>query len=435
MILNSETIIFTKALFDEESRKEIFDSLLFDDFLTQEAMECFTYMHSAFTTGTIFDEDFKQIVFQKYPHLIDPTKKMENVVHAIQEQKKKSLRIKLDKMFQKYHHVIMDPATSIEEMGYYCKTLYETSSSMAGTTKSPHSRIKGLDDTLNHLQDRASGKIQKLSFNMPNLNFELLKGDLVIVAGRPGSGKTSICLDFARRSALAGQASAFICLETDSKILRTRVISQQSGIEFLKIYNNLNEFTHADLTSFQLAVKTLKEIPLYIHSDYQQSIIDITRLCKFYKNKGVEVIYIDYLQKIAEDRRSRNRVEAVSKISSDLKNIALELDIVIVALAQLNRDSDNSHPRLSNLSGTSQIEKDASTVLIIDRPDSQSPPPQRNYKDNRGGNIDMRGLIALIDGKSRDFLGGVNYFNYDFSRFVLLDRWYPGTPRIMRGNE
>lgn len=433
-MINSETIIFTKALFDEESRREIFDALRLEDFFTDESRRCFTYMRSAFATGTIFDEDFKQLIFQQYPSLIDPTQKRENASRAVQEQKKKSLRLQLDKMMKEYHHIIVDPATSVEEMAYYCKTLYETSSSMEGTANSPQSRLKGMENTVNHLQDRATGKIKTLKFHMPNLDFELIKGDLVIVAGRPGSGKTSICLDFARRSALAGQAAAFICLETDSNILRTRVLSQQSEIPFLKIYNKLNEFTKGDIEEFQRAVETIKNIPLYIHSKYNQTTVDIHRLCKYYKSKGVDVVYVDYLQKVAEDKRSRNRVEAVSKISSDLKSIALELDMVIVALAQLNRDSDNSHPRLSNLSGTSQIEKDASTVLIIDRPDSQTPPPARSYKDNHGGVIDMRGLVALIDGKSRDFLGGVNYFNYDFSYFKLLDRWYTGTPRTYRND-
>lgn len=432
-MINSQGIIFSNALLNDKMRKEIFSEISQDDFIVREALECYYNLASAFESGTIFDLEFKESMMMIHTTVIDPTidSTVDEIKHAIKEQKKKVLRSRLADKMGKYRDAICDPAISIEEMQNYCKDIYDLASSATELTASTPTKAENITSSLKRMEDIKAGRIKYLSFNMPGLDHvKFIPGDLVVLAGRASSGKTAIALDFCRMSAIAGQSTAFICVESDSDVLYWRTYSQHSMLPFDRIAEGGKDFTTGEWNTFMKSVEEIKNMPMLIESHYKKTVHDIYRICKRLKKQGVEIIYIDYLQKILENPHSRSRHEAVAEISSELKNIALELDIVLVALTQLNRGSDQSTPGLSNLAESSRIEQDASVVLIIDRPDAVNPPPKRNYSF-RGGNIDMKGLIALIIAKSRNGKTGIGFFEYEFSCLKLLKQW-TGDPRVLR---
>jgi replicative DNA helicase len=188
------------------------------------------------------------------------------------------------------------------------------------------------------------------------------KGNLVIVGGRPGMGKSALGLNFC----IDGSKYAkyvFVSIEMSSDELAERVIADISGIENYKIRNA------------KLSIEQLQNIAseIYNQSDFHlidtkdNNVYNIISLLKVHRAKfGVDVVVIDYLQKL--DAGGKDLRTNVGLASTALKNFARELGITVIALAQLNRDGKNSRPELTELKESGQIEQDADVVLFPFRP-------------------------------------------------------------------
>ena len=216
------------------------------------------------------------------------------------------------------------------------------------------------------------------------------KSDLVVVAARPGMGKTAFVLSLARNAAVGfNKPIAFFSLEMSSVQLVQRMIASETGIPAEKLKKGqLNPVEWQQLVSM---TGKLSEAPIYIDDTPALSIFDLRSKCRRLKvQHNIELIVVDYLQLMRSDvdAKSGNREQEISSISRSLKAIAKELNVPIIALSQLSRAVESrggiKRPQLSDLRESGAIEQDADMVLFIYRPEYYKIEYDEENKPTRG---------------------------------------------------
>ncbi len=199
--------------------------------------------------------------------------------------------------------------------------------------------------------------------------------DLIILAARPGMGKTAFVLSMARNMAVDHNVPvAVFSLEMASVQLITRMIASETGISQEKLRKGqLEAYEWEQLTS---KVKTLESAPLFLDDTPALSVFDLRAKCRRLKSQhNIGIIVIDYLQLMTAggDGKNGNREQEISTISRSLKSIAKELDVPVIALSQLSRAVEtrggSKRPMLSDLRESGAIEQDADIVSFIYRPE------------------------------------------------------------------
>ena len=200
--------------------------------------------------------------------------------------------------------------------------------------------------------------------------------DLIIIAARPGMGKTAFVLSMARNMAIDHKKSvAIFSLEMSSVQLITRMISSETGLTSEKLRKGtLSQGEWDTLTS---RVKDLEKAKLFIDDTPALSIFDLRAKCRrLASSHGINVIVIDYLQLMtagSDKKNSGNREQEISTISRSLKSLAKELNVPVIALSQLSRAVETrggaKRPQLSDLRESGAIEQDADIVSFIYRPE------------------------------------------------------------------
>jgi replicative DNA helicase len=203
--------------------------------------------------------------------------------------------------------------------------------------------------------------------------------DLIILAARPSVGKTAFALNLARSAALHPTKStpvAVFSLEMSSSQLVQRILSAESEIWLEKIARGKME-DHEMQQLYKRGIQRLANAPIFIDDTPALNIFELRAKCRRLKNKhNVGLIIIDYLQLMsgAGENRNSNREQEISKISRDLKGLAKELQVPIIALSQLSREVEkrkegNKMPQLSDLRESGAIEQDADMVMFLYRPE------------------------------------------------------------------
>lgn len=198
--------------------------------------------------------------------------------------------------------------------------------------------------------------------------------DLIIIAARPGMGKTAFVLTIARNAAVDFKHPiAVFSLEMSSIQLVTRLISAEAQLPGDKLRKgNLENYEWEQLNA---KINTLISAPLFIDDTPSLSIFELRAKCRRLKAQhNIQMVIIDYIQLMSAgmDRNSGNREQEISTISRSLKSLAKELNIPVIALSQLNRSVENrpnKKPLLSDLRESGAIEQDADMVLFIYRPE------------------------------------------------------------------
>src|SRR5208337_4493109 len=213
----------------------------------------------------------------------------------------------------------------------------------------------------------------------------LQASDLVILAGRPGMGKTALATNIAFNIARAyegrtradgvmetvnGGIVGFFSLEMSAEQLATRIIAEQSSVASYKIRRG--DITEGDFRRVADAVTEMQSIPFYIDQTGGISIAQLTaRARRLKRQKGLDLLVIDYLQLLSGSKsRNDNRVQELTEITTGLKALAKELAVPILALSQLSRQvesRDDKRPQLSDLRESGSIEQDADVVLFVYR--------------------------------------------------------------------
>lgn len=225
---------------------------------------------------------------------------------------------------------------------------------------------------------KKSGKLRGLStgfLDLDNLLAGLQKSDLIILAARPSVGKTSLALDIARQAAIKNKEGVGVfSLEMSKEQLVDRILCAQANVSLWKMRTgNLSEKDDDnDFARIGEAMGKLAEAPIYIDDSGTLSIMEIrAKARRLQMEKGLGLIVIDYLQLMeGRGKYGDNRVQEIAEISRGLKSIARELNIPILALAQLSRAVEATHPaipKLSHLRDSGSIEQDADIVMFIYR--------------------------------------------------------------------
>lgn len=199
-------------------------------------------------------------------------------------------------------------------------------------------------------------------------------GELIILAARPGMGKTALALNMATYAATTTEkAIAIFNLEMPAEQLVNRIISAQGGIDAYKLQTG--QMGERDWKRYNEAMNQLAETNLYIEDNSGVTVSEIKAKCRRLANmpKGLGLVVIDYLQLVTTgNRRIESRQVEVSEISRSLKTMALELGVPVIALSQLSRSAEkreSNMPMLADLRESGSIEQDADMVLFINRKD------------------------------------------------------------------
>lgn len=204
----------------------------------------------------------------------------------------------------------------------------------------------------------------------------LQRSDLVIVAGRPGIGKSSFALALARHAALKQNSIvAVFTLEMSSQQLVQRLISSDTSIDSQRLQTGRLQDSEWDV--FVRSSNILAESAIFIDDTPSPSPLEIrTKSRRLAEEHGLDLIIIDYLQLMQGNRPTENRVQEISNITRSLKGLARELHVPVVALSQLSRaveSRDDKHPRLSDLRESGSIEQDADVVMFLYRDEMYNP--------------------------------------------------------------
>lgn len=242
----------------------------------------------------------------------------------------------------------------------------------------------------------------------------LSRSDLILIAARPGIGKTSLALNIASHVALKEKKGvAIFSLEMSGEQLVSRMISSLALVDSSRL--RTGDIRPDEWTRLAEAVSILGDSPVKIDDNAGVTVQEIK--AKLRREKNVGLVIIDYLQLMRSGSRSENRVQEVAEISRSLKIMARELDVPVVALSQLNRASEtrkDKKPMLSDLRESGSIEQDADIVMGIYR---------EGYYNQEIENPNLTELIVL---KNRHGETGKDNLQWqgEYTTFRDADRWH-----------
>ncbi|MFQ5611818.1 MAG: replicative DNA helicase [Anaerolineae bacterium] len=242
----------------------------------------------------------------------------------------------------------------------------------------------------------------------------LQRSDLLILAGRPGMGKTSLALSIALQAARKwDKRIALFSLEMSDEQLVQRLISAETGIDSQRL--RLGDIHEDEWPLFMAASSNLANTSIYIDDTPAISVMELrSKARRLHAEHGLDLLIVDYLQLMRGDFRSENRQQEISFISRSLKALARELNVPVIALSQLSRAVESRHdkrPMLSDLRESGSLEQDADVVVFIYRDDFYNP------------DSEFPNLAEIIVSKHRSGPTGVLsvYFKKELAQFVDLE--------------
>jgi replicative DNA helicase len=297
----------------------------------------------------------------------------------------------------------------------------------------------------------SGGHLSGFTTGLDSLNTKLgglHKSDLVIVAGRPGMGKSALGTNMAVASARrflrdteegieatksAGAPVVMFSLEMSADQLATRILAEQSGITSENL--RTGRITQHEFRDLARAAAELQSLPLYIDDTPGLTIAALrTRARRLKRQKGIGMVIVDYLQLLQGTGRNghENRVQEISEISRGLKTLAKELDVPVIGLSQLSRaveQREDKRPQLSDLRESGSIEQDADIVLFIFREDyyvkgvevemptpedaEKNPQQRQKYEEWDNKYQSVKGKAEIIVAKQRHGSTGIVRVRFD----------------------
>ncbi|MBQ8996902.1 replicative DNA helicase [Candidatus Saccharibacteria bacterium] len=309
-----------------------------------------------------------------------------------------------------------------ELVGRAEKNLFEVSDQ---STKSDYDALGDLlVDAFDRIEDlhKNKGALRGLKTGFRDLDNKtagLQKGDLVIVGARPAMGKTTFAQNIAYNAAtINNKGVLFFSMEMAKNEIVDRMISDISGVDNWKI--RTGNLSDEDFAKIGDALAEMGQAPLYIDDTSSMTILELrNKARRAAHDHDIGLVIVDYLTLInGSDRYAGNRVQEVTEISRGLKILARELEIPVIALAQLNRTvtgRDDPRPVLSDLRESGSIEQDADLVMFLHRID---------YYHQNEDDYEPTNITELIVAKHRHgAVGKIElYFHPELLRFMSLDK-------------
>lgn len=238
-------------------------------------------------------------------------------------------------------------------------------------------------------------------------------GELTVLAARPSHGKTALAISFLLHAAQEGFPALFFSLEQSEVEISQRLLASEANVDFQKIRRR--KMSPEDKTRMNVAHDNIRALPLFIDKTPCQSMLRITATARRMALKHkLRLIVVDYVQLIQPEDRRTPRHEQVALISRRLKLLARDLDVAVIALAQLNRSPEerqNHRPRMADLKESGALEQDADLGILLNRP-SVHDPAQRP------------GEVEVIVGKNRNGPTGDLILSFD-GRFMRFSNYFP----------
>ncbi len=270
-----------------------------------------------------------------------------------------------------------------------------------------YDRIEDLTKQSDELTGIATG-FSKLDKLLGGLQFS----DLIVVAGRPGMGKTSLALSIAHNAARYKNVGIF-SLEMAGEQVVQRLISAETGIDSQRL--RLGRINEDEWPTFIQATGRLSERNIFIDDTPAISPLEMrTKARRLHAEQGLDLLIVDYLQLMHGGQRVENRVQEISLISRSLKALARELDVPVLAVSQLSRAVESRHdkrPILSDLRESGSIEQDADVVMFI-------------YRDEvYNENTEFRNIADIIVAKHRNGPTGFVslFFKKELAQFYEME--------------
>jgi replicative DNA helicase len=341
------------------------------------------------------------------------------------------------------------PRDQIEDVERRLYELAETGRYDASFQRFAHVLTAAVDMAARAYQ--RDGRLSGLATGLKDLDAKmggLQPSDLIIVAGRPGMGKTSLATNIAYNIAHAwrgetradghmqtvnGGIVGFFSLEMSAEQLATRIISERTGIPSSVIRRG--GITEADFEAIKDVSIEMQHLPFYVDETGGLSVAQLAaRARRLKRQRGLDVLVIDYIQLLQGSQRKANesRVQEVTEITTSLKALAKELNVPILALSQLSRQvesRDDKRPQLSDLRESGSIEQDADVVLFVFREEYylSNKEPRPGTEEHLKWQTEMaavHGKAEIIIGKQRHGPTGTVQLQFEASvtRFDDLSR-------------
>lgn len=338
------------------------------------------------------------------------------------------------------------PRAQIEDAERRLYELAESGRYDGGFQKFSQAMKVALDMAANAYQ--RDGKLSGIATGLRGLDVKmggLQRSDLLVLAGRPGMGKTALATNIAyniarahrdelqpdgTRKTVNGGIVGFFSCEMSAEQLATRILAEQTGIASSTIRRG--GITQGEFDKIRDHTIELEHLPLFVDETGGLSISQLTaRARRLKRQKGLDVIMVDYIQLLqGSGKRSDNRVQEVTEITTSLKALAKELNVPVVALSQLSRqveNRDDKRPQLSDLRESGSIEQDADVVVFVYREEyylqNKEPRPGTPEHEKWQTEMDLaHGKAEVIIGKQRHGPTGTVELQFEgqFTRFSDL---------------
>ena len=381
----AEQSVLGSMLIDARCVPEVIESLRPEDFYLQQNKDIFETIYAMFSLGQVIDpvtvlarmqergihadSGIRAYVLQ----LMDITPTAANVKEYIEIVKDNAVLRSMADASGDITSMITDGAGSAPEiLDAAEQKIYAIRRGRSSQALQPISVI--LNDVYSHLEElfKNGGRVPGLPTGFAELD-EVISGlnnsDLVLIASRPGMGKTSFALNIAMHAAKnTDKTIAFFSLEMSKTQLVNRLLSTECLIDLKKLVTGRLE--PDDWTSIARAASTLSRTDIRVDDNPAINVNEMKAKCRRIENLGM--IIIDYLQLMQGSRRFDNRVQEVGEISRSLKIMAKELNVPVVCLSQLSRANESradKRPMLSDLRESGAIEQDADIVMFLYRDD------------------------------------------------------------------
>jgi len=277
-----------------------------------------------------------------------------------------------------------------------------------------------LHTTLEELEERPGSMLTGVPTGFTDfdrVSQGLNRGNLIIIAGRPGMGKTSFALNVCQHVAVRERKTVGIfSLEMSQQELALRILCSEADISFSRLRSN--RVSQKEWTRIIQTVRAIGDAPLYIDDSPNPTLLEVASKSRRLKaERGLAVIVLDYLQLMQAGGRYENRNLEIAAISRGMKQLAKELEVPVIALSQLSRQPErrgsDHRPQLADLRESGSIEQDADMVAFVYRDEVYNP-----------DDADNKGLAELIVAKHRNGETGTIelYFNGETTTFRNLAR-------------
>ena len=243
-------------------------------------------------------------------------------------------------------------------------------------------------------------------YDLDEITSGLQPGQMVIIAARPGCGKSTLAVDIMRHLSIhEGIPTAIFSLEMSTHEINTRVLASEANVDIKRMRQG--RMRSEDWDRVGKAREALDAAPLFIDESPENTVMDIVAKTKMMvKRHGIKLIVVDYLQLLHSGKREESRQQEVAGFSRALKLLAKSAGIPVIAVAQLNRESErnDSKPKPSDLRESGALEQDADVILLLHRED------MKHSDGERAGEVDV--IVAKNRGGETGTATLVNQLHY-----------------------